>query len=214
MSMAWILSPEDLLRIFMALLVGGLVGLEREFRDKAAGFRTLIFISIGAALFTMFSSRLAGDKDPTRIAAAVVTGVGFLGAGVIMRESGRITGLTTAALIWVTAALGAGMGAGLYALSLVTTLLVLVVLWLFPYLEHWVDNVREERSYQVVCPLRYEKLSELEAVFNRCGLRVRKYHQAKSGSRMICDFEASGTHRSHEELTKTLFADEEIIEIH
>ncbi|HQN43268.1 MAG TPA: MgtC/SapB family protein, partial [Anaerolineaceae bacterium] len=95
------LQPEDLLKIVLAVLVGGLIGIEREYRDKAAGFRTLIFICVGAALFTILSVRLAGDKDPTRIAASIVTGVGFLGAGVILRDGGRVIGLTTAAAIWL-----------------------------------------------------------------------------------------------------------------
>jgi len=211
--MQWIINPEDVFRILMALLAGGLVGLEREFRDKAAGFRTLIFISIGAALFTIFSARLALNSDPTRITASVVTGVGFLGAGVIMRASGRITGLTTAALIWVTAALGAGMGAGLYSLSLFTTGIVLVVLWLFPHLEHLVDNVHEERSYELACSLRYEKLAELKKLFTHCGLKMRAFHTAKSGDQMVCSFQASGSHRAHEMLVKSLFDDAEIIEM-
>ena len=88
-------APEDLLKILLAVVVGGAIGIEREFRDKAAGFRTLIFICLGATLFTMFSLNLAGDKDPTRIASAIVSGVGFLGAGVILREGGRVIGLTT-----------------------------------------------------------------------------------------------------------------------
>lgn len=210
--MPWQVNPEDIFRILMALLVGGLVGLEREFRDKAAGFRTLIFISIGAALFTIFSSRLALDSDPTRITASIVTGVGFLGAGVIMRASGRITGLTTAALIWVTAALGTGMGAGLYSLSLVTTGIVLVVLWFFPSLEHWVDNIHEERYYEVVCRLRYEKLAELQKLFHQCGLKARAFHTVKLGEQMVCSFQASGAHRGHEMLVKALFDDVEVIE--
>jgi putative Mg2+ transporter-C (MgtC) family protein len=102
------LSMEDVVKIILAVAAGGLIGLEREFRDKAAGFRTLIFICMGAALFTIFSARLAGTNDPTRIAANIVSGVGFLGAGVILREGGRVIGLTTAATIWLTAALGIG----------------------------------------------------------------------------------------------------------
>ena len=77
-------DATDMLKIVLAVFFGGLIGLEREFRDKAAGFRTLIFICLGATLFTILSSQLAGDKDPTRIAASIVSGVGFLGAGVIL----------------------------------------------------------------------------------------------------------------------------------
>ncbi len=109
-----IITAEDALRIVLALVAGGAIGLEREFRDKAAGFRTLIFICVGAALFTLLSAKLSGGSDGTRIAANIVSGVGFLGAGVILREGGRVVGLTTAAAIWLTAALGMALGGGYY----------------------------------------------------------------------------------------------------
>ncbi len=108
--------------------------IEREFRDKAAGFRTLIFICLGSALFSILSAKLAVDSDTTRIATGIVTGVGFLGAGVIMREGGRVTGWTTAATIWLTAAIGMGIGGGQYLLSGATVLLAMIVLWIFPFI--------------------------------------------------------------------------------
>ena len=107
------MDPDILIKLAAAVLVGGLIGAEREFRDKAAGFRTIIFIALGSTLFTVFSSLLAGqENDPARIAANIVTGIGFLGAGAIMRDGGRVAGLTTAATIWLTAALGMGIGSG------------------------------------------------------------------------------------------------------
>src|SRR5574339_1054536 len=103
---------ENLIKLGMAIVVGGIVGAEREFRDKAAGFRTIILITVGSALFTIFSASLDPGFTRTRIAANIVTGIGFLGAGAIVREHGRIGGLTTAATIWLSAALGMGIGAG------------------------------------------------------------------------------------------------------
>jgi putative Mg2+ transporter-C (MgtC) family protein len=100
----------DLLKLLFACLAGGLIGVEREFRDKSAGFRTLILICLGATLFTMMSPRFAAIGDPGRIAAGIVSGIGFLGAGVILRDRGRIMGLTTAATIWMTAAIGMAIG--------------------------------------------------------------------------------------------------------
>lgn len=94
---------ENLIRLSMAVLVGGLIGAEREFQDKAAGFRTIILITIGSALFTMFSMSMDPGFTRTRIAANIVTGIGFLGTGAIIRESGQIAGLTTAATIWLSA---------------------------------------------------------------------------------------------------------------
>ena len=206
------LQPEDLLKIALAVLAGGFIGIEREFRDKAAGFRTLIFICVGATLFTIFSLRLAGDKDPTRIAANIVSGVGFLGAGVILREGGRVVGLTTAATIWLTAALGMGLGGGQYALIGVAVLLALIVLWIFPRIEQWVDNARETRDYEIVCQLKPTKFIELEDVFRQNGLRIRSHRQVKSGNQMICTWQASGPMKAHERVMQQLYIDDEVQE--
>lgn len=208
------LLPEDLIKILAAVVVGGMIGLEREFRDKAAGFRTLIFICVGATLFTLFSAKLAGDKDPTRIAANIVSGVGFLGAGVILREGGRVVGLTTAAMIWLTAALGMGVGGGQYVLVGVVTGTVLVVLWLFPRFEHWLDQMREERTYEVVCPASAEKFGTLDALIRQCGLRVYSRRQIKSGTEMQCSWHVVGSPQQHDQLTRKLFADADVKEFH
>jgi putative Mg2+ transporter-C (MgtC) family protein len=208
------LSPDDFIKILLAVLAGGLIGLEREFRDKAAGFRTLIFICVGATVFTMLSVDLAGDNDPTRIAASIVTGVGFLGAGVILREGGRVTGLTTASTIWLTAALGMGIGAGQYVLTGFVVLVSLVVLWMFPKLEQRIDNVREERLYEIMSVLNPAKVSALEALFQQCGLKIRRQRQAKEGNNMICSWRARGSHPAHEKLVNALFADPEVQEFH
>lgn len=100
------LFPEDFIQLLLAIFIGGLIGAEREYRDKAAGFRTIMLICVGATIFTNFSVKLGGDMEPTRIAASIVTGVGFLGAGAILRGSRHVTGLTTASTIWLAAALG------------------------------------------------------------------------------------------------------------
>jgi putative Mg2+ transporter-C (MgtC) family protein len=170
-----ILQPEDLGKILLAMLLGGALGAEREFRDKAAGFRTLILISFGACLFTLWSLHIGDPEDPTRIAANVVTGIGFLGSGVILREGGRITGLTTAAMIWLSAALGMGVGIGEIWLSVVATLIILVVLWFFPVLEGAIDRTRETRTYEITLPIMAEKVTHLESVFRQCGLNVHRH---------------------------------------
>ncbi|MFP4430865.1 MAG: MgtC/SapB family protein [Spirochaetaceae bacterium] len=120
-----------LLRLALSLLVGSMVGLEREYRDQPAGFRTHTLISIGATLL-MFVSIAVPDRygvgDPSRIAAQVVSGIGFLGAGAIIKFGADIRGLTTAASIWAVAAIGLGIGAGLYVASGVAVVLIVVVL--------------------------------------------------------------------------------------
>lgn len=206
------LNPEDILKIGLAVVAGGIIGIEREFRDKAAGFRTLIFISTGATLFTILSVLIARDKDPGRVAANIVTGVGFLGAGVIMRDGGRITGLTTAATIWMTAAVGMAIGSGQYLLSGVMVLTALMVLWLFPYLEIQIDQKREERTYEIVCPASIKKFEQLEVAFRECGLRVQNQRQIKSGDEMTCSWHTSGAPQNHKHLIQKFLEDPDIKE--
>ena len=125
--MVW---PDDFVSIILAVALGGIVGLERELRGKVAGLRTNILICLGAAVFTIISRQMAlkYDASAVRIAAQIVTGVGFLGAGAIIQDRGGIHGLTSAATIWLVASIGMACGAQFYQLALVTTLVVVIVL--------------------------------------------------------------------------------------
>ncbi|MBI2871512.1 MAG: MgtC/SapB family protein [Candidatus Omnitrophica bacterium] len=129
-----------LCRLLLAAIFGGLIGLERELHGRAAGLRTHILVCIGSALLMLISIELARQwqgsaPDPARIAAQVVTGIGFLGAGTIIRERAGIRGLTTAASIWTIAAVGLAIGMGFYFAALVTTAIALVALHFFSRLE-------------------------------------------------------------------------------
>jgi putative Mg2+ transporter-C (MgtC) family protein len=129
-------------RLLLAAFLGGLLGFERELRQKSAGLRTNILIAVGSALFTMLSIVLAEGPvaDPTRIAAQIVTGVGFLGAGAIMRTGSGVQGLTTAATVWVNAAVGVAAGSGEYRLASIATGITLLVLLLLHPLERVIDQ--------------------------------------------------------------------------
>ena len=132
-------ASEIVLRIALAAVLGGAIGAEREIREREAGLRTHLLVSVGAALFTLvsayawqdfgFSLQSGVTLDPTRISAQIVTGIGFLGAGAIIRQGLSVRGLTTAATLWVVAAIGLASGAGYYWAAVVTTTLVLVSLW-------------------------------------------------------------------------------------
>ncbi len=130
-------QKEMLLRLLLALVLGGLVGLEREMKGRAAGFRTQILVCVGSALMMLTGIFLKerqpglGDLDPTRIAAQVVTGIGFIGAGTILQTRDSVRGLTTAASVWVSCGIGIAAGAGFYSGAVITTLVALVVLFLF-----------------------------------------------------------------------------------
>ena len=209
-----ILSSEDILKLLIALVLGGAIGAERELRDKAAGFRTLIFICAGSALYTIFSARLAVGvgNDPTRIAAQIVSGIGFLGAGVILREHGEIRGLTTAATIWLVAALGMGVGGGQYLLSGVATLLVLVVLRFFPAAERLMGDFSQVRTYQVTAPADLEKFASLTDRFHQNHLTIYLAHRNRRDDEMICTWTVAGRRVNHERMIKELFIDKEVKE--
>jgi putative Mg2+ transporter-C (MgtC) family protein len=124
--------PEVLLRIFVAAALGGAIGLERELRERQAGLRTHLVVSVGSALFTLVSAygfhSFDGKVDPTRIAAQIVSGIGFLGAGAIIRQGLSVRGLTTAASLWLVAAIGMASGAGYWDGALIATLGALLTL--------------------------------------------------------------------------------------
>ncbi len=131
---------DEVLRLGLAALLGGIIGIEREFREREAGLRTHMLVAVGAALFTVVSAFGFRDVlgsgsgafvrlDPSRISAQIVSGIGFLGAGAIIRQGLSIRGLTTAATLWAVAAIGMASGAGSYAAAIITTVLVLIMLW-------------------------------------------------------------------------------------
>ena len=128
LSLSW---DEALLRIALAGVLGGSIGLERELREREAGLRTHLLVAVGAALFTIAGAYGfdSANVDPTRVAAQIVTGIGFLGAGAIIRQGFSVRGLTTAATLWVVGAVGLAAGAGYYSGAVITTAVVLFALW-------------------------------------------------------------------------------------
>jgi putative Mg2+ transporter-C (MgtC) family protein len=136
------------LRLFVTLVIAVAVGCEREWHGHPAGIRTMALVGVGACLFTGMGLEtvFGGRTDPTRIAAQIVTGVGFLGAGTILRSGGAVHGMTTAATIWVVAALGMAVGFGFYAIAIFTTALVLVTLVAIRPIEHRFFKRHKERT--------------------------------------------------------------------
>jgi putative Mg2+ transporter-C (MgtC) family protein len=131
---------ELVIRLVLAAALGGIIGAERELRQKSAGFRTNILIAIGSALFTIASLTLSSNADPTRIAAQIVTGIGFLGAGAIMRTHSGVHGLTTAATVWVNAALGIAAGGGLYRVAVLGGTITIAVLLILGPVERAIER--------------------------------------------------------------------------
>jgi len=201
-----IFVAQDVLKLLLALLIGGLIGAEREFRDKAAGFRTIIFICVGATLFTIISVRLGSPHEPSRIAASIVSGVGFLGAGAILRAQGRVIGLTTASTIWLAAALGMAIGGGDFALAGIAAVLALVVLLAFPAIEAWIDSVWEVRTYTVACQADSDVDGLIEDMFANSGLRILRISRNKRENEVISTWYVSGTPDRHRLLVDKLIS--------
>ena len=147
---------EFILRIFIASVLGGLIGLEREYRAKEAGFRTHFLVALGAALFMIVSAYGFGDSmttdlhrwDVSRVASQVVSGIGFIGAGTIIfrKQENMVSGLTTAAGLWVVAAIGLACGGGMYVLASAATLMVLVGLEAFNFFLRKMDKEDPKRT--------------------------------------------------------------------
>lgn len=204
------ISLEDIIRLLLAMVAGGAIGLEREFSHKAAGFRTITLICIGAALLTMLDLRLTGT---IRIAANIVTGIGFLGGGVILRDTTRIKGLTTAATVWISAAVGMVIGSGAYLLGIFAVILVLLMMNLFLRLERMIDTRSDKRSYQLILPNNLEKLDQVESVMCAKGLRITRESHMKRDGRILAAWTAIGNTQSHEAFLKVALSDQEITDI-
>ncbi|MHC4698169.1 MAG: MgtC/SapB family protein [Planctomycetota bacterium] len=199
------LGFDHALRVAVAVLLGGAVGLERELRDKPAGFRTIILISVGACVFTILSQEVGGpDWNSTRIAAQVVTGIGFLGAGAILRDRTNVVGLTTAATIWAVAAIGMAAGFGDFGLATLGTAAILVVLLAFNIVEAWIGDRRDIQTYQIVASNAEDSLQRIVEMFARANLKTRKRTCYEEGSSLIFNIRAMGTKSNHERLRMTL----------
>jgi putative Mg2+ transporter-C (MgtC) family protein len=196
---------EVLLRVVLAGILGGAIGAEREIREREAGLRTHMLVSIGAALFTLvsaygfsdfhFSNASGITYDPTRIAAQVVTGIGFLGAGAIIRQGLSVRGLTTAASLWVVAAIGLATGAGYYSAALITTVVVLVSLWPLRIVAFRIfERVRPGELRLEVELQPSESPSVLVDPLEKRGIAVRSFEveDARDRRRVVLELRASG----------------------
>src|SRR5919197_805784 len=140
------MDPSIPLKLLLAALLGGIIGIEREIRDKPAGLRTNILICVGSTLFMSISTKAAQmlGGDPTRIAAQIISGIGFLGAGAVLHSHGFVMGLTTAATIWVVAVVGMALGSGMYLVAVFATAMSLITLYLLSFVE---DKIQGRKSY-------------------------------------------------------------------
>ncbi len=210
--------PFDLLgRLALAVLLGGIVGVERELSGKPAGLRTNILICLGSALLMDLSITIGMTDgvrtgDPARIAAQVVTGVGFLGAGTIMQARGEVVGLTTAATIWVVAAIGLAVGAGHRAEAIAAALLVTLVLTALGWLERWMLSFR--RVVNGTIHLRRDaRFEEVSPIFraSRIAIQAKKVSEEDDG--LVYRLQLVGPTRQYDRLAEELMHRPEVVSV-
>lgn len=165
---------DILLKIFLAAVLGGVIGLERELSQKGAGLRSSILIAVGSTLLTVLSFKLgelSENADPTNLTAQIVIGIGLLGAGAIIRARFVTQGLTSAATIWLVAAIGIAVGSGYYLISLIVTVLILVLFIGLKHLSAFLENYAELYAYVISTEDRASVLIEVKKVIRELGLK-------------------------------------------
>jgi putative Mg2+ transporter-C (MgtC) family protein len=208
---AALIRPDTVGRLVLAAILGGLVGLEREGSGKPAGFRTNLLICLGAALIMEISVRVArgfegaAGGDPGRIGAQIVSGMGFLGAGTILHFRGSVVGLTTAATLWVVAAIGMAVGARAYPEALGTTLLVILTLRVLGRVEdHLILRRPTERIIDIVLQPDPAAIGRVEAMFNKAGFSVDLLRVEKNAQTYAVSLQARGLPRAWERIVAEL----------
>lgn len=196
---------EILVRFLLSVLFGGIVGIEREYRSKSAGFRTMIMISFGSCFFTMMSIYLGGSTAD-RIASNIVTGIGFLGAGVIFRSESRVNGITTAATIWAVAAVGMSIGGGHYFASALGSVIIIMVLAVLPYAENFIEQLNRSVTYNITAAFTPTQRELFVGKFKHNKLKPRLIKEVKEDDVLSLSFDAVGSLKNHENMVRELQA--------
>lgn len=205
--------PYELLeKLLIALVLGGAIGIERELRTKSAGFRTMMLICIGATIFTTLSQILGVNISPDRIASNVVVGVGFLGAGVIFKADDKVHGITTAATIWVAAALGVCIGGGYFLFATMASALVLIILFLFSFFDTRLDRINQLRNYKIVYPYEEQQHHKYETCIRKFHLSIKSRSQSKVGNMITGTWLVQGTEKDHHKFIEHILKDTSVTE--
>ena len=202
--------PEDVIKIFVSMVVGAIIGAEREYKSKNAGFRTNTLITIGATLFTLLSREVSGGAD-FHIVGNIVVGVGFLGAGAIFKEGANISGLTTAATIWVSAAIGMAIGIGAYVFAFITLVTVLIILLGFAGIQAVIDNRNTEKYYKINIDNHHDINSIIVDLIGECGLNSKQVNMRKQDNKFYYTFKIAGSLAKHEKFLSLLSSSKEIL---
>ncbi|HYV91293.1 MAG TPA: MgtC/SapB family protein [Chitinophagales bacterium] len=205
------LTMQDILKIFVSLAVGGIIGMEREYRTKPAGFRTLILICVGSTLFTMLSLKIGGVNNGDRIASYILVGVGFIGSGVIFKEGLKITGLTTASTIWITAALGMAIGDGYFLLAAMVMLIVFVVLEIFSRLENILDHLNASKIFLISFKADEQIMMRIEENMKHICPKIHRSSMKRKEDVLTCVYRIEGGRKRFKDLQQYLLRNQDVI---
>jgi len=201
---------EEAAQVSVAFIIGAVIGIEREFRSKPAGFRTMILICVGSCLYTILSKG-SNETSPDRIASNVVTGIGFIGAGVIFKEGISVNGLTTAALIWVTAALGMAVGYHDYPLAIVVTSMVVVALFVLEPVQNIINRFHKVKDYRVKThQLGNSFKDDLESFFTSRNITFRCMKITKEDNDAVYLYRISTPDRKYDAVNEYLLTHVEV----
>jgi putative Mg2+ transporter-C (MgtC) family protein len=201
---------EDIIKLLISAGTGAIIGFEREYHSKSAGLRTIMLIAVGSTAFTLVSMKMSADA--TRIVANIVTGIGFIGGGIIFRENNRITGITTAAAVWVTAALGTTVGVGHYETGFVVMVLVVTILYGMVPVQNYIKRKNQIRNYRIVCKFQNNSLKYYEEKFEQHHLEARPSTHSRSTDTISGTWIVQGSEKNHERVIKALLRDPEVLE--
>ncbi len=192
------------MKLLVSLVLGAMLGAEREYKGRNIGFRTIILITLGSTLFTILSFILGKDTDPARIASNIVTGVGFLGAGAIFRDGASVRGMTTASLIWISAAIGMACGIGQYEFAIVVTFTTLIILLGFTGVQKFIDRYNQEKVYKITINNDLLIKDAIEKTMRSFKLKPERLKQTKIDNDLLIEYEIRGSQSGHEDLIKYL----------
>ncbi|PQA93356.1 putative Mg2+ transporter-C (MgtC) family protein [Chryseobacterium piscicola] len=199
---------NELLLIFISVFLGLCIGTEREYRNKSAGLRTFILVCFGSCLFTILSIKIGVD-NPDRLAANIITGIGFLGAGVIFKGDNKIDGITTATTIWATASIGMAVGSGYVYLSFLGTVLVLLILSSLTYFQNYIDQNHKIREYKINVSHKND-LEYCKILFKDNHLKSVMIKQQFSKEGSVTSWLLTGKNDNHENFILQMMSDEKI----
>jgi putative Mg2+ transporter-C (MgtC) family protein len=204
---------KDIISMVMSVICGGIIGFEREYKNKSTGFRTIVLITLGSTIFTIVSRHGTGADD--RIAANIITGIGFIGAGVIFKDKMSVMGLTTAAVIWTAAAIGMTTGIGYHSLAFVFTIITLMILVLVDKVEFLIGNMKKNKMLNInFNSADITQLNALEEIVKKHKLKSKRLELFKTEDALSVVLQITGVKKNVDLLSEDMINMQAIKDFH